>query len=243
MTSELLENVMKAHGELANWQGVGSVTAEIVLGGPFWIMRGWPEAELKLTVSLVAHREHITMAPFPALNQLSVFDVDPEQLSIRTTDGQVIDERNAPRSSFPSFDVQTTKWDPIQIAYFTSAACWNYFTQPFGFTYPGVTVHEIQPWQETDETWRRLAVKFPASNANHNPDQVFYYDTNFMMRRMDYAPDVTDNAPVAHYTHNPKTFDGFVFPTRRRIHLRGPDGIAEQGFALITLDVSSVSVE
>jgi len=45
--------------------------------------------------------------------------------------------------------------------------------------------------------WRRLAVRFPKSNANHNPDQVFYYDTDFMLRRMDYAPEVTANSPVA----------------------------------------------
>jgi hypothetical protein len=61
---------------------------------------------------------------------------------------------------------------------------------------------------------RRLAVRFPPSNANHTENQIFYYDERFMQRRMDYAPDVADNAPVAHYTHDLKTFDGFVYPTR-----------------------------
>jgi hypothetical protein len=105
-----------------------------------------------------------------------------------------------------------------------------------------VQVGEIQPWREGDETWRRLAVHFPPNMPNHNADQVFYYDDHFMLRRMDYAPDVTGST-VAHYTHDHKMFDKFVFPTRRRIYRRGDDGTAEQRLAIITVDVSSVRVQ
>jgi hypothetical protein len=58
------------------------------------------------------------------------------------------------------------------LAYFTSAATWNYLTEPFVFTSPGVTATEIEPWDENGATWRRLAVRFPPAIANHNPDQV-----------------------------------------------------------------------
>jgi hypothetical protein len=64
-----------------------------------------------------------------------------------------------------------------------------------------------------------------------------------MLRRMDYAPEVTANSPVAHYTHDPKTFDGLVFPTRRRIHRRDVNGIADQSVVAITLDVTQVTIE
>jgi hypothetical protein len=111
------------------------------------------------------------------------------------------------------------------------------------FTYAGVEAREIEPWDEDGQPWRRLAVTFPKTNANHNADQVFYYDADFMLRRMDYSPDVTGNPPVAHYTHDPKTFDGFVFPTRRRVHRHDADGIADQSFAAITLDIESITVE
>ena len=98
-----------------------------------------------------------------------MFDVDPERLAIRTKAGRVVEQRNDPRSSFTPFDLQTTARDPIQIAHFGR----NHFTQPCRFTHPGVGVHEIEPWQEADQTWPRLAVYFPPSNANHNPDQNF----------------------------------------------------------------------
>jgi hypothetical protein len=240
---ELLAHVLDAHGGRARWASVSSITVKVELGGPFWGMRGWPDAGLKLTLTLDARREHTTIASFPGPSQIAVFDVDPEQLLIQTSDGKVIEERYDPRSSFPPFDPATTKWDAMQIAYFCSVASWNYFTQPFSLTYSGVEVREIEPWHEADKTWRRLAVTFPPNNANHSPDQVFYYDTNFMQRRMDYAVDVAGNAPIAHYTHDPKTFDGFVFPTRRRACIRDADGIADQRLAIITLDIASVRVQ
>lgn len=242
MSSELLDRVLDAHGGAANWGHVHVVTAEIAVGGPFWALRGWPDLAPTLTVSMDAHRQRITTTPFPGADQSAVFEVDPERLAIETISGTLLEQRTTPRSSFPPFDLQTTKWDAIQTAYFTSAANWNYFTQPFSFTYPGVQVSEIQPWREGDEIWRRLAVHFPPTNANHNADQVFYYDQSFMLRRMDYAPDVTGSA-IAHYTHEHKTYDGFVFPTRRRIYRRGDDGTADQRLAIITVDVSSVRVQ
>ena len=45
-----------------------------------------------------------------------------------------------------------------------------------------------------------------------------------MQRRMDYSPQVTSRAPIAHYTHDHKTFDGFVFPTRCIAYRRDQHG-------------------
>ena len=240
---ELLSAVLDAHGGLDNWQTARTLTARLSLGGPFWAARGWPDVLTNKTVTLDAHREHIEYTPFLAQDRISVLDVDPERVAIRN-DGEVIEERAWPRDSFPSqFDPMATPWDAIQVAYFASAAMWNYLTEPFGFTYPGVQAREIDPWDEDGETWRRLAVTFPPSNANHNADQVFYYDERFMQRRMDYSPHVTGSPQIAHYTHDPKTFDGFVFPTRRLVHLRDTDGVADQSFAPITIDIETVAVE
>ena len=242
---KLLSNVLEAHGGLSNWAGAGRITARLSLGGLFWEARGWPNVYADQTVTIDPHREHITFSPFTAPDRMSVLEVGPERVTIKTLDGRVIDERASPRATFPMpFVDRETPWNAIQVAYFTSAAVWNYLTAPFVFTQAGVEAREIAPWTEPDgQQWRRLAVTFPATIANHNAEQVFYYDDAFMQRRMDYSPDVTGRPPVAHYTHDPKTFDGFVFPTRRRVHLHDVNGIADQTFAPITVDVTHVSVE
>jgi hypothetical protein len=241
---ELLDAVLEAHGGLDCWRDVGVITAHLSLGGPFWGARGWPGVYADQTVTLDAHVERISFSPFTAPDRASSFEVGPERVTITTADGTVIDDRLAPRETFPlDFDPMTTPWDAIQVAYFTSAAVWNYLTAPFVFAAPGVQTRELEPWDEAGETWRRLAVTFPTSIANHNADQVFYFDDDFMQRRMDYSPDVTGNPPVAHYTYDHTKFDGFVFPTRRRVLLHDANGIADHSFAPITVDVQSVSVQ
>ena len=238
----LLENVLEAHGGLENWRGVKTVTARLAFGGPFWTARGWPDG-FELTASLDARREHIALVPFSAPDRVAEFSVDPERVTIRTVDGELVETRDDPRASFPPFDPDSTRWDAIQIAYFQSTASWNYLVEPFVFTYPGVQTREIEPERHGEgETWRRLAVTFPASNANHNADQVFYYDEDFMLRRIDYSPEVTGSKPVAHYTYDPVSFDGFVFPTHRRVHFHDADGVADLSFAPITDIVRDLKV-
>lgn len=240
----LLTAVLAAHGGLDNWAKVSKITASLSIGGGFWAARGWEDIYSGQTVTLDPHREHITFAPFTAPDRMSVLDVGPERVAIVTEDGQLIEERFNPRESFPpGFAGATTPWDAIQVAYFASAAVWNYLTAPFVFTMPDVETRELAPWTEGEETWRRLAVTFPKANANHNADQVFYYDEAFLLRRMDYSPDVTGKSPVAHYTYDHRTFGGFVFPTRRRVLLHDSNGVANHDFAPITIDITDVSLE
>lgn len=241
---KLLISVLDAHGGLENWKKLRKLTAHMSLGGPFWEARGWPGLYDRQTVTIDPHREHISFAPFTGNGKMSVLDVGPERVAITSLDGRILEERLTPRETFPAaFDPFSTRWDAIQIAYFTSAAVWNYLAAPFAFTHLGVVSIEIEPWVEDGQTWRRLAVDFPDSIANHNAHQTFYYDSSFLLRRMDYSPDVTGSPPVAHYTFDHKQFGGFLFPTRRRVLLHDAAGVADSNFAPITMDVASVTVE
>jgi hypothetical protein len=240
---QLLTAVLEAHGGMHRWNSAARIVAKMSLGGVFWDARGWPGVYASQTVTMDPHREHITFAPFSGPDRVSVLDVAPERVRIETRSGELVEERLNPRDSFPAgFVDASTPWDAIQVAYFTSAAVWNYLTAPFVFTQPGVEAWEITPWVEGAQTWRRLAVKFPRSIANHNADQLFYFDDSFMQRRMDYSPEVTGKPPVAHYSYEHKTFGGLVFPTRRLVHLHDVNGVANKDFAPITIDIDSVSV-
>ena len=241
--NDLLSRVLDAHGGLDNWSKVTRLTARLSLGGPFWGWKGWPDVYADQTVTLDPHREHITFEPFTRPGRVSSLEVapnTPERVQIREADGKLVEGRDNPRGTFPPYE-NDTPWDAVQVAYFTSAATWNYLTTPFVFTHPGVHTQEISPWTEDGSTWRRLAVTFPTHIANHNPDQVFYYDDGFHQRRMDYQPDVT-GSPIAHYTHNPKIFDDFLFYTMRLVHLRDQNNVADQEFAPITIDLDDVTL-
>ena len=59
-------------------------------------------------------------------------------------------------------------------------------------------------------------------------------------RRMDNAPDVNGKPLVAYYTSEHHDFGGLIVPTRRRVLIRKEDGLADQSFCRILLDVSEV---
>lgn len=237
---ELLARALEAHGGLERWSTIDGLRARLSLGGPFWAMHGWPDVYADQTVTLATRREHIEFAPFTAPGIRSILDLEPRRISIQTDGGEIVDERVDPDASYPPFE-STVAWDAIQVAYFTSAAVWNYLTTPFLLSYPGVEAREGEAWSEEGETWRRLDVVFPDSIATHNRDQSFYFDEDFLLRRLDYQPLVTQT-PIAHYAYEHKDFDGLTFPTKRAVHLRNADNSANKDLAFITIAVDSVEV-
>jgi len=238
---ELLAKVLEAHGGLENWSKVTGLTVKLSPDGPFWDGVGWPDIRRQQTLTVDARQERTTLTPFIGEESTAVFQGDPVEVRILDASGQEVERRKDPLLTFPEYTPET-KWDRAQVAYFTGSANWNFFVEPFLFTYPGVVAREVEPWREDGETWRRLAVTFPPSLPNHNPEQIFYYDDKFLLRRMDYSPDVTASSRIAHYTSDPKVVDGFVFYARRLVHLRDSDGIADQSWAPIVITTDAVEV-
>jgi hypothetical protein len=62
-----------------------------------------------------------------------------------------------------------------------------------------------------------------------------------MLKRLDYVTDVLGGVG-AHYCYDPKTFDGIVIPTLRRVVRRTPDGVNLSGPTSFVLDYTDVSI-
>jgi hypothetical protein len=242
----LLAAAIEAHGGAAAWAQVRSITAQVSFGGPFWKWRGQPDLPGEVAITVDPHVQRVSLSPFTGPGRTVRLAADPEGVWIEDADGVVVDERDAPRASFPlPFEALTTPWDPIQVAYFAGFANWTYLTVPFTLDRDGVEAHEIEPWAaEGGATWRRLAVTFPESYVGHNRHQTMYFDADdLLLRRNDYSPDVTSNPPIAHEVGEHRTFGGLVFPTVRRVYRRDTDGHADRSLASITMDLRDVIVE
>lgn len=241
--TELLNRVLDSHCGLHNWSKVLGASLRLSVGGPFWQARGWPEISREQIVTFDAHRRHMTLTPFVGTATTAIFDGDDTGAKVLIKDAtQVLEEREDPPAAFPPF-TETTRWDALSLAYFTGAALWNSFVEPFAFTFAGVGTEEIEPWREGEETWRRLRVTFPSQYPNLNSEQVFYYDSHLLQRRVDYAPDMLGGIPLAHYTFDPQTYEGMVFYTRQTVHPRDARGTADKDSTLLTIDMDSVSVQ
>lgn len=238
---KLLEEILEAHGGEAAWRRITRIRARGAFGGPFWAARGWGEYK-GVAIDLDPHRERIAFAPFPSAGLSMTLTVNPERVALQDREGRTLEERLAPRSSFPQYSPDA-KWDGVQVSYFAGAAMWSYLTTPFLLKYPGVEVREMPEWREGNERWHRLAAVFPTSIATHNREQVFYFDQQLRHRRVDYSPDVTGRPPIAHYADDHQRFDGILFPTRRSVHLRDATGKALREITPIVLDLRDFELE
>jgi hypothetical protein len=173
MSTDLLDLAIATTGGLPLWSRVRELRVDINIGGPIWARKGWPpEQTFDQILAIDPVNEHIIFTPFTRPDQRMVFDAATDTVTMQTLDGQPVDTLHPARASFKGM-LRFSPWDAPHLGYFLGYACWNYFTTPFLFTYPGVVTTEIEPWHEAGQTWRRLAVTFPPSIATHNPDQVF----------------------------------------------------------------------
>jgi hypothetical protein len=62
-----------------------------------------------------------------------------------------------------------------------------------------------------------------------------------MLKRFDYQTDIAGGV-ASHYPYDPKTIGGIVFPTRRRVVQRKPEGPKLTGITGVYLDFLRIDV-
>jgi len=232
--SDLLDLALTGHGGLHRWRELTRITATMSVRGTLLRLKGHPDGLPSVQATADTAVPRLVYSPFAGASR-GVWE--PERVTVETADGTPVQQRIDPRAAFNDLE-RGSAWDDLHLLYFTGYAMWNYLCTPFIFTMPGFTTQEIDPWDEDGQRWRRLRVKFPPSVPTHNDDQVFYFDGDGLLRRLDYTSEVVGAIPAAHYCHDHKTFAGIVIPTRRRAFPRRPDGTAAPAPTFIEIDIT-----
>lgn len=222
--SDLLEKALDAHGGLDLWRSFSSLEADVKATGALFQFKQQTEALHDTTVRIDTRRPHTTFSPIGMPGLRGVFEGDGRVL-IESDAGKVLEQRPAPRSAMLALPADQP-WDLMHILYFGGYAQWNYLSTPFMFTLPGFETREVEPWQEGEETWRRLHVRFSPDVPTHCAEQTFYFDESGLLRRLDYASEVISSNPAAHYLYDYAEFSGLRMATRRKALRRNPDGTA-----------------
>lgn len=238
-STSLLDTVLKAHGTLERWQRAGDLTVQLSSGG-FAFAAKFQGRTRKDPAQISVDPQRIVFTQYPGPGRRGVFDRGA--VRIETDAGRVLSQRPDALAAFNS-PRHLLWWDKLDLLYFSASAVWTYFVTPFIFTTPGFEPHEVEPWQERGEIWRRLAVTFPPELHTHSREQVFYFDADGLLRRQDYTAEVFGGwAKAAHYCFDHREFDGLVFPTRRRVFIRGADNRPRRHPVLVWIDVHSVEM-
>jgi hypothetical protein len=235
--NELLALAIESHGGITRWNKLKAIDGNMSITGQLWARKGWPDALKEVHVMVDTKSQLTRYQPFTAPNKRSV--CRPDTTRIETIDGQVLEERNDPRSAFENH-LPETVWDALNLAYFSGYAMWNYLCSPFIFLLPGVTVEEIEPRDENGVRHRRLKVTFPRSIATHCPEQIFHIDPNGLLSRMDYSAEVVGGVPTAHFMSDYRDFGGIRIATKRRAFRKNKDGTAVQDSVGVAIDIADI---
>jgi hypothetical protein len=234
---ELLELACNRHGGLGRWNAARTLTVPMVIGGALFEIKGFPEP-LEATVQVDTRTPRSEFYPYPLAHERGVFTA--KRVWIETREKRLLTESNNPRDTFAGH-VRSTPWDQLQRLYFLGYAMWNYLCTPFLFNRPGFRCTELAPHEEQNESWRVLEVAYPPDFPAHCPVQKLYFDTSGVLKRLDYQTDIAGGV-ASHYCFDPKTFDGLLFYTRRRVVRRTAEIPDLSGPSTISLEFGSVVV-
>lgn len=237
--NDLLNLAIKAHGGLDSWRKFYTASAHLVVGGILWEKKGHGGVidEVDVKVNLLEQKtSHIP-------GEVWHTAYTPERIAIETGKGDVVEELYNPRSSFEGHSWET-KWSNLQLAYFTGYATWNYFNTPFLFARPGFEIEEIESWEENNEIWRRLKVKWPKDIHTHSKEQILYIDKEGLIKRLDYSVEIAGNGPCAHYLSDYQDISGIKMATKRVVYLLGENNKPQlDAPVVVSIDISNIKLD
>jgi hypothetical protein len=223
--SDLLDDVLAAHGGLKRWSEVRTVSSGLRAWGLTWEWKG--QQDLFGGVVAEARTDAQALRVHPFVDESARGFYTPDRVWIEAADGAVLEDRDQPREAFAGH-VRETPWDHLHGLYFGGYALWNYFNLPFLAALPEVDVQEIDSWHEgPGQDWRRLRLAFPRHIATHSPVMDLYIDGDGLIARQDYAPEVLGSNPAAHYLFDYAEYDGIMFPGARKVVPRPADNRPE----------------
>ncbi|MEW6587413.1 MAG: hypothetical protein AB1442_17620 [Nitrospirota bacterium] len=235
---ELLRKAIQAHGGLEKWLSMFEFDIRARSGGIALPLRFQPAAFKSYRASISTTEPRTIVIPYPSGDQKGVFEGDT--VKILDHSGQIIGERKNPRRMFKRLR-RKFYWDDLDALYFGGYALWNYLNLPFLLAVPDIKVKEIEPWEENGKVLRRLHAVFPDDMPTHCKEQVFYFDSDYLLFRHDYTAEVFGTwAKAAHYSWNHKNFGGLFIPVRRRVYPRKSSGHPLLLITLVAIDIDEV---
>jgi len=235
----LASDIIDAHGGLAAWKSFSTLKAHLSQGGALWMLKGKAGVLDDTNVTIDLRRERASHAPFGDASRKSIFT--PALVELRSAADETLEFLENPRASFAGHTLETP-WSDLQLAYFAGCAMWTYLTMPFLLAEDGVETHELETWNDKGESWRRLKIRFPETIATHSTEQTLYVGADGLLKRHDYDVEIAGNTPGAHFVSDYVEVQGLMFPTKRRIFPRQPDGQAMAEPLVVSIDLDQITL-
>jgi hypothetical protein len=214
----LLDDVIDASGGMARWNSLSRFTLHLSVAGTLFSSTGHASEFKDVTAEGSTRTQSVRFTGITGGEHSGSFQ--PDAITIESLEGEILRTWRNPSLAFTEAGSPALAGE-LHLVFFCGVAIWNYLTNPFLLAHPDVLVEELSPWQENNESWRRLRAQFPPSLITLAPEQIFYFDENALQRRTDHD---LFGMKVAHYSWAHDSFGGIVVPTLRRAQTLRPDG-------------------
>jgi hypothetical protein len=211
----MLQEIIEGHGGVERWKEIQAIEAELTVWGFLFTTKQIKPLN-RARVRASATESRFTFFDLPEVGQRGEL-LGGREVRILDRNDNVLARRVNPRSAFKGIR-RVFKWDTLDFIYFGGYATWNYLVSPFLFLRDGFTIEEMTPIEVGNGLWTRLRITFPEDIPTHSRTQIFYFDQEYLLRRLDYTAEVVGSwAHAAHFCDAYKDFEGFKIPTRRRV--------------------------
>ena len=213
--AKIVEKVFQAHGGAGRWKNLAAVEAVISVRGFLFKAKRRPVLD-RVRVRASTREPNFTFYDYLQPGHTGELRGD-EEVRITGLKNEVLSSRRRPRSAIQGLRRQLY-WDALDFIYFGGYATWNYLVTPFIFLRGGFQFEKLAPLTADPDSGVRLQVIFPDDLPTHCKRQIFYFDRNYLLRRLDYTAEVVSRwAHAAHICEDYQSFDGLKVPTKRRV--------------------------
>lgn len=211
--SNLLQQVVEAHGGLRHWEQLSDLVTEVEVDGQLCPRFEVPTAIPRTKAFFSLRRQNIVM-----LDELGSqkFLIEPNLVSFSARRGDQAESMSAQTSELWR-NASERKWDLLRTAYVQGFAIRHYVTAPFLYSTPGFSVEEVEPWQEDGETWRVLKIIFPPHIQTRARVQFAYFGDDGLLRRTRYNLQIEGGYEVASYVSEYDRVNGIWLPISREL--------------------------
>jgi len=230
----LLRDVLQASGGLDRWRKMRRYTLHLSIGGVLCRHKCSAARLDELVVDGTVREQSLEIIGFTAPDRRALYRAD--WVALEGADGRRLNERHASPAEFRS-RLNSSIWDELQLAHYCGYLIWNYVNVPFILSDPDFRADELEPMIEHGETWRRLRVEFPPRVVTHAAEQVFSFDGDGHLRRLDYTADFQRSAPLTQLTSGHQRFAGILVPTLSRILCTAPVGVSAAKSPLVDIEI------
>ena len=212
---QTVHEAVEAHGGMDYWNSIEALDVEVSASGFLFTAKRRPVLR-RVRMRAATREPRFSFFDFPKPGQTAEL-IGNDKVRILDSEGKIVAQRENPRAAFRGLRRQFI-WDDLDFIYFGGYATWNYLTTPFMLMRKGFVIDALEPLQGALAPLTRLQVTFPDDVPTHSRRQIFYFDDQRLLCRLDYTAEVVGGwAHAAHLCDEYRTFGRIKAPTRRRV--------------------------